>query len=223
MQAQDATTLYLLKLWSWFEENKKAVIAGAAIVIVISFFFWFSSVQRDQKETSAGQAFANLMVSPAGESPAAYEKIASDYSGSLGAQRAALQAAVMLFDQGNYPDAQTQFQQFLDANPDSQFFTQAVLGSAACQAALGKFDQAIADYKRVLSTAPSGAPEINAANFAIAGIAESQGRFNDALTYYENVAAADVTGTLGAEARQRIAVLRTTQPSAAPVATPTGH
>ncbi len=223
MHAQDATTLYLLKLWSWLEENKKVVIAGAVVVVIISFFFWFSSVQHTQKEIGAGQAIANLMVSPAGESPAAYQKIASDYSGTLGAQRAALQAAVMLFDQGNYADAQTQFQQFLDANPDSQFYNQALLGNAACLAAQGKSDLAITAYQRVISTAPAGAPEMNAAQFAIAGIEESQGRLNDALNYYEDVAAADVTGTLGAEARQRVAALRNSQPAAPPVAIPLKH
>lgn len=220
MQAQDATTVYLLKLWPWFEENKKAVIAGAAIVIVIVAFFWFSSVQHAQKEIAAGQAITSLVVSQGGESADAYLKIASDFSGTIAAQRATLQAATMLFDQGNYADAQAQFLQFLDANPGSVFYTQALLGNAACLAAQGKTDLAFTAYQRVISSA-TAAPEVNAAKFALAGIEESQGHYNDALSYYEDVASADLTGALGDEARQRVMELRTGQGAAPSVSTTT--
>jgi predicted negative regulator of RcsB-dependent stress response len=203
MQAQDATTVYLLKMWPWFEENKKAVAIGAAIIIVVVFFFWFSSVQHSQKETAAGDAMSQLLVSQSGQSADAYLKIASDYSGTVAAQRAVLQAAALLFAQGNYADAQTQFQKFIDGNPDSQFYIQALFGNAACLAAENKPDDAIAAYQRVINSSSVG-PEVNASKFAVGGIEESQGRLNDAITYYEDVAAADPSGALGSEARQRL-------------------
>ena len=212
MQAQETTTLYLLKIWPWFEENKKPIIAGTAVVIIVGFFLWFSSEQRTQKEIEAGQAMGQLMVSQAGQSADAYLKVASDYSGTVAAQRAKLHAATLLFVQGNFADAQTQFQQFLDSYPGSEFYSQALFGVAASLAAQDKLDDAITAYKRVIST-PSVGPELNAAKFAVAGIDESEGRFNDALTYYEDVASADVTGILGAESRQRIVELRGQQPA----------
>jgi len=203
MQAQDATTVYILKLWPWFEENKKAVTIGAAIIIVVVFFFWFSSVQHSQRETAAGTAMSQLVVSPTGQSADAYLKIASEYSGTVAAQRAALQAAALLFAQGNYADAQTQFQKFIDGNPDSQFYIQALFGNAACLAAENKPDEAITAYQRVVNSSSVG-PEVNSSKFAIGGIEESEGRLSDAVTYYQDVVEADPSGALGAEARQRL-------------------
>ncbi|HEY3761686.1 MAG TPA: tetratricopeptide repeat protein [Verrucomicrobiae bacterium] len=203
MQAQDATTIYLLKLWPWIEENKKAIGIGAAIICVVVFFFWFSSVQHTQKETSAGNAMSQLLVSRTGESSDAYLKIASDYSGTVAAQRATIQAAVLLFGQGKYTDAQAQFQKFIDGNPDSQFYIQALYGNAACLAAENKPQDAIAAYQHVINSSSAG-PEVNSSKFAVGGIEESQGRLNDAVTYYEDVASADPSGMLGAEARQRL-------------------
>jgi predicted negative regulator of RcsB-dependent stress response len=207
MQAQDATTVYLLKLWPWFEENKKAIIAGSVIVIIVAFFFWFSTVQSEQKQIEAGQAVSQLLVSRTGESSDGYLKIASDYPGTIAGQRAMLAAATLLFDQGNYADAQTQFQHYIDAHPDGQFFTQALLGNAASLAAQGQLDQAVTAYQRVLNSA-NRSPELAAAKFAIAGIEESQGHLGDAVTYYEDVAGSDTVGPLGAEARQRLMDLR---------------
>ena len=207
MQAQETTTLYLLKIWPWFEENKKPIIAGTAVVVIVGFFLWFSSEQRAQKEIEAGQAMGQLMVSQAGQSADAYLKVASNYSGTVAAQRAKLHAATLLFVQGNFADAQTQFQQFLDSNPNGEFYSQALFGVAASLAAQDKLDDAITAYKRVIST-PSVGPELNAAKFALAGIEESKGQFSDALTYYEDIANSDVTGIFGAESRQRIMELR---------------
>ena len=52
-----------------------------------------------------------------------------------------------------YADAQTQFQKFLDAHPDSFFAAQAALGVAASLDAQGKTDLAAGAYQRVISIA----------------------------------------------------------------------
>jgi predicted negative regulator of RcsB-dependent stress response len=207
MQAQDSTTLYLLKLWPWLEENKKGIIAGVAIVFIIGFFVWFSSVQHAQKEIAAGVALTQLVVAPDGGTADAYLKVASDYSGTIAAQRAEIQAATMLFDDGRYDDAEVQFQNIINANQSSQFYTQALLGSAACLEAQGKPDQAIPAYQLVINGS-GGTTEVNAAKFAIANIQEAQGHISDAVNNYADVAASDLTGSLGGEARQRLAELR---------------
>ena len=71
-----------------------------------------------------------------------YLKIAADYQGTSAGQRALLQGAAMLFAAGRYADAQTQFQKFLDAYPDSFFAAQAALGVATSLDAQGKTDLA---------------------------------------------------------------------------------
>ncbi|MGO8763854.1 MAG: tetratricopeptide repeat protein [Limisphaerales bacterium] len=211
MQAQDTTTVYLLKLWPWLEQNKKSLIAAAAIVAILGFFFWYASVQSSQKQINAGNAVSLLLVSPGGQSAQAFIKAAADYPGTIAGQRAALQGAAMLFDSGDYAGAQTQYQQFINANPGSQFFSQALFGNAACLESLGQSDAAITAYKRVLSSS-SSPPEVDAAKFAIAGLEESAGHVNDAIVYYEDVATAESITSLGAEARQRLIELRSQMP-----------
>ncbi len=213
MQAQDATTIYFLKLWPWIEENKKSLIAGAVVIIVVGFLFWFSSVERAQKAVAAGDAMTAVMVSAEYASPDAYLTVAAEHPGTLAAQRALLQGATLLYDQGKYTDAQTQFQNFLDANPGSEFDADALLGSGACLDAEGKDDLAVSTYQRVINS--SSQPEqVNAANFGIATIDDKQGKLNDALVYYENVASEDPMGSLGSQAGQRLMDLRSQMPAA---------
>jgi len=137
MQAQDTTTLFLLKLWPWVEANKNRLIAGAAIAVLAIFIIWFVACQRESKEIAAGQALTQVLLSSGGPSAAAYLKIAEQHAGTAAGQRALLQGAAALFDAGKYPDAQTQFQKFLDAHPDSEFSGQAALGVAASLDAQG--------------------------------------------------------------------------------------
>lgn len=219
MQVQDATTVYFLKLWPWIEENKKGLIAGTVIVIVVGFFFWFSSVQRVQKAIAAGDAMTAVLVSAEYASPDAYLTVAAEHSGTLAAQRALLQGATLLYDQGKYTEAQTQFQNFLDANPGSEFDADALLGSAACLDAEGKGDLAVSAYQRVINSS-SQPQQVNAANFGIATIDDAEGKLNDALVYYENVASEDPMGSLGSEARQRLMDLRSQMPAASTASPP---
>ena len=65
MQAQDTTTLYLLKLWPRIEANKNRLIGGAVIIAVAIFFISFMSYQHGQKEIAAGRALTQLSVSRA--------------------------------------------------------------------------------------------------------------------------------------------------------------
>ena len=225
MQAQDATTVYLLKLWPWVEANKNRLIGGAVIVVVAVFLIWFIAWQREEKETAAGQALTQLAVTPDGQTADDYLKIATEYPDTMAGQRALLQAAAALFVEGKYTDARTQFQKYLDAHPDNEFSGQASLGVAASFDAQGKTGLAADAYQRIVNSASDPAV-INAAKFALARIDDAQGHYNEALMYYEDVARSNPNGSLGAEAGLRLMELQSratptpqaNPPAAAPVA-----
>src|SRR5258708_509387 len=103
MQTQDATTIYLLKLWPKIEANKNRIIAVASAIA------WIFSVQHEQKEVAAGEALTQLIVSQTAQQDA-YFKIAADNSGTPAGQRTWLQGAAMLFSENKFAGAQTQFQ-----------------------------------------------------------------------------------------------------------------
>jgi predicted negative regulator of RcsB-dependent stress response len=219
MEAQDATTLFLLKLWPWVEANKNRLIAGAVIALIAIFIIWFVACQRDAREIAAGQALTQVALSSTGPSPDAYLKVAAQYPGMVAGQRAQLQGAAALFDAGKFADAQAQFQIFLDANPDGEFSGLAALGVAASLDAQGKTDLAGGAYQRVVNSS-ADAVIVGAAKFGLARIDESQGRLNDAFGLYQDVARANPGGSLGSEATMHLMELRSKLPATAPVTAP---
>src|SRR5690348_12067969 len=126
MQSQDAATLYFFKAWSWAENNAKRIAVGAGIaaiaILLICYYFW----QQNQTEITAGEALTQLVVSTspntdAGQVAASYLKIAADYPGSPAGDRALLLGAAALFTNGQYAQAQAQFQKYLDTRPGGAF------------------------------------------------------------------------------------------------------
>jgi len=219
MQAQDATTLFFLKLWPWVEAKKNWLIAGTTIAVIASFFIWFVACQRESKEITAGQALTQVVLSSGAPAAEAYLKIATQHPGTAAGQRALLQGAAALFDAGKFADAQAQFQKFLDAHPGSEFSSQALLGVAASLDAQGKTDLAVSAYQRVISSA-SDAAVVSAAKFGLARIEELQGRLNDALVLYQDVASANPSTSLGSEATMRLMELKSKLSAPAPATTP---
>ena len=219
MQSQDATTLFLFKLWPWIEANKNKLIAGVLIIIAAIFVIYYLSWQHEQKEIAAGQALTQTMVSTAAAQPEVYLKIADENPGTVAGQRALLQGATALFSVGRFADAQTQFQKFLDAYPDNDFFPQATLGVAASLEAQGKLDLAAGAYQRAVNT--SDIATVSAAKFALARIDEQQGKSIEALNLYTEVARANPEGTLGSEAALRMMELKSKLPIAAAPASQT--
>lgn len=213
MEAQDAATIYIFKLWPWIEANKKRLAVGVGIIAAAILILFYVASQRAQKEVDAGQALTQVAVSSdVGQLADAYLKIAADYPSTLAGQRALLQAAGTLFETGRYADAQTQFQNFFDAHPDSMLSGQALLGVAACLDAQGKSDLAVGAYQRAIGSL-SDAEGTGIAKLAIARIDETQGKPNDALALYAEVARANPNGELGSEASVRAMELKTKSPS----------
>lgn len=219
MESQDTATLYLFKIWPAIEANKKRIAMGAGAILVVVLLVLFFSWQKDQKEINAGQAYSQMLVSlQPNDSPAdlanQYLKIAGDYPGTQAGQRALLQGAADLFTAGNYADSQTQFQKYLDANPDNSMAAIAALGIAACTEAAGKPDAALDAYKRVTDDY-SDLPSQISAKFAIARIYEKQGKLTDAIRYYDEVARSASGSTLGQQASLKSVELKTALPAPA--------
>ena len=156
METQDTSSDLLFKLWPWFEANKKRLLIGLVLaglaIAAISYF----SAQREQNETAAGEDLTKLLFSamPNATVPQladAFAKIAAKYPGTAAAERAQLQAGAALFSNGQYAEAQAQFQKFLNGeNSGGAFAATAQLGVAACLESLGK-PEAVAAYNKVAS------------------------------------------------------------------------
>ncbi len=218
MQSQDAVTLYFFKTWSWVEANAKRIAAGAGIAVVVilfvSYYFW----RQNQTEITAGEALTQLIVSAsshsdAGQMAAGYLKIAADYPGSPAGERALMLGAAALFTDGQYAQAQAQFQKYLDTQPGGAFSAQAALGVAASLDAQEKTDPAAEAYRRVIGAFSSDANAADAAKFALAKIDEQRGKLNDAEDLYQEVVRANPNNLLGSEAAFSAMQLRAKLPA----------
>ena len=217
MQAQDTATAYFFKVWSWVETNFKQVLLGLGVVVIaialVSYYFW----RQNQLEIDAGQALTQVVVSAPTYSDAsqlieAYSKIAADYPGTQSGQRALILGATALFEGGKYPEAQAQFQKYLDTCPDGAFSAAAALGVATSLEAQGKADLAAGAYQRVVSGF-SDPNCVDIAKFALAKIDEQNGKLAEAQTFFQDVARNNPNTPLGSEAAFRAYQLKPKSPA----------
>lgn len=220
MQAQDTATAYFFKAWSWVESNIKQVALGIVIVILVAvvaaYYFW----RQNQTEVDAGQALTQALMSveansDAGQLANAFLKIATDYSGTQGGGRALVLGASTLFESGKYPEAQAQFQSYLDTYHSGPFGSLAALGVATSLEAQGKIDAAANAYQRVIN-GYSEPNTVDAAQFALAKIDEQQGRFVEAENFYRTVARNNPNSAMGSEAAFRAYQLNLRSSTATP-------
>jgi len=210
----------LFRLWAWFEDNLKIIIIGTGIFAVAFFFFSYHSYSRKQKEITAGQALSKVLITGGASQPVdAYLKIAGEYPSTLAGQRALLQASAALFTTGKYPEAQTQFQNFLDKYPDSPLTPQALLGVAASLSAAGKTDLAVSAYQRAADQTDNASVTASA-KFAIARTYAAQGKTAEALRLYEEIARAYQGTSMANEAGVRAMELKVKTPGTPAAVTP---
>ena len=217
---QDITeSAYFFKLWAWFDKHKRPVAWGAGGVAaagaVVGMLLW----SQQGKEVSAAHALSSALVARSfsrTESPEVMLQVATTYAGTRAGAQAILLGAGELFAGGKPAEAQAQFDRFLREYPTHPLAAQANLGVAACLAGEGKLDEAAKAYKSSVDRFPNAntAPQ---ARFALAGVYETQGKLEPALRLFEEVAGADLSGTLGSEAGMRAHEL---QLKLGPIATP---
>ena len=217
MQQTVAELPVLDRAWAWLTVNWKPAlwVSGAVLAVALGVTFYF--VHQRQVEYSASEALSRIEAQFAlpgaarNESAEPYLKVANEHAGTVAAARALLQAGTILFDQGKYAEAQTQFQRFIRDYSESPLRGNAMLGNAACLDALAKPEEAAAAYRSV-SEQRAGEPAATQAKFALARIYESQGKLDQARTLYEDVARADPQGTAGNEAGLKADELRAKAP-----------
>ena len=221
METQDASAEFLIKFWPWFEANRKRLIYVAVAAVVVLFIWYFLATQREQRAVEAGQALArlqlNLPANPTAQQVAeAYLKIATQYAGTVAAERAQLEAGAVLFSAGRFDDAQAQFQKLAAANSSSPVAPAARLGAGASLEAAGKPDAAVTEYRAVATGYPNSA-EALPAKYALGRVLETQWKFSEAANYYQELTRSQLAGSLGQEAAQRLSQIQgklaTTKPA----------
>lgn len=218
----DATHLeYLLKIWAWFDKNKKQVqlgaVAVAGLVVVTALVIW----QRSEKERKAGEALSDVFVplvmagpNARGSGAESYQKVALAHPGDDAGAQAMLLAATGLFTDGKFNEALAEFERFEQVHRDSALLGQVMLGRAASLDALGRTNDAVTAYNTLINQHPSESM-IPHAKYSLARIYEAQGKLEQARNYYEEVGA-NRYSSIGSEAGIRLEELLQKHPELIP-------
>jgi TolA-binding protein len=145
----------------------------------------------------------------------AYLKVATDYPGTQAGGRALVLGSTMMFESGKLPEAQAQYQSYLDTYHDGAFAAPAALGIAVCLEAQGKTDAAANAYQHVIN-GYAGSYAVSSAKFALGKIDEQQGKLVEAENYFQQVARDNPNTAMGSEAAYRAYQLHSRSSAAAP-------
>lgn len=217
MESDVTQTAAFYKTWAWAEANKNLLVMAAAGILVVGCGIGLYVWQQHEKEASASQALSRVatQTSLTGRtaSPEAFLKVASQYPGTAGGERALLMAAGQLFVEGKYAEAQTQFQKFVNEHRDSELASEAALGVAAALESQGKTADAIKAYKDITEHRPNAAVTPRA-RLALGRLYEAQGELTQARDAYQQLARAEFGG-IGQEANLHLQQLLLKNPALA--------
>jgi len=195
----------LYNLIGWLHTNRKQLIGFVSVILVVGaaagLWFW----NKSQHEVAAGEALSNVKLpadalehpTPALAEP--YLKVANEYPGTSGGARALLMAGGVLFEAGNYTEAQSQFDRFLRDYPGNPMANEALLGVASSLEGQGKTNDAIARYDDLINhhVSDTTSPQAKA---ALAGLYATGGKPEQALHLYEDLMRNYNNSTWGEEA-----------------------
>jgi tetratricopeptide (TPR) repeat protein len=196
----------MIEVLAWLEVNKKRLAIGALVLLVVGFGIYLYTYMADEKEIDASAALIALHP-PLSRSetneppvpPSAFLKVVNEHAGTAAAERALLLAGSAYFTEGNYAEAQKQFDRLIAEHPASKWAADAAYGIAASIESQGKQDEAITAYKRVL-TSYANSPVASEAHMALARIYETKNQPAEALKEYDELTKASAMSMRSQEA-----------------------
>jgi len=161
MESDTTRSTFLYDILAWLEVNKTSLVIGAVIVAVVVTGVSAVVHFRNQKESRASEALADLFAKPLTSATAwlagsdEYMKLAQTYAGTRAAGRAALLAATALVTEGKPAEGQAQFEKFLKDYGSSPWTVQAEYGIAAALQAQGKNAEAGGKFDEIIKRYPN--------------------------------------------------------------------
>jgi predicted negative regulator of RcsB-dependent stress response len=179
MVSETTQSTGLIGLLAWIEVNKKKLAIGGGVALLVIVVASIVIQHRAQREENASKAISEVRLpfNPGAPVPPgvaeALRRVALDYPGTKAAARALLLNGGVLYQEGNYVESQSRFQQVLQQYSDSPWTAEANLGVAAALAAQGKTSEATAKYEEIRRRF-ANAPIIDVAKLALVRLYAAQ-------------------------------------------------
>lgn len=170
------------------EQNKKSVIWYAVALLVVigiglGYYYGKKSAKEDAGEM-IGKADIELMQGNDSVALAQYQAVAAEYSNGV-ANRANLNAAILLYQKGNYEEALKAVENYDVEEELVGAASQSLKGD--CLVNLKKYDEAVAAYDEAISVANGN--ELYAPVFMMkkATVLSAQQKYSEAAAIYQNI------------------------------------
>lgn len=170
------------------EDNKKyvtwALIGIALIALLAGGWIYLHKKSIADAKDAIGKADIALMQQSEDEALKTYEKVANDFSNKTG-ERAHLNAAILLYQKGEYEKAAKHLEEFTPAGNLIGPASQSLLGD--CYVNLKKLDKALACYDKAISLADGN--EVYAPAFMIkkATVLHELKKYDDEAAIYQTI------------------------------------
>ena len=175
------------------EDNKKyinwALIAIAIIALLAGGYIWLHNKNVQEAKEKIGEADIALLQAQGDQAKMDqvlkdYEKVAEDFGNKTG-ERAHLNAAILLYEKGEYEKAAKHLEEFSPAGNLIGPASQSLLGD--CYVNLKKLDKALSAYDKAISLA--GDNEVYAPAFMIkkATVLHNQQKYADEAAIYQTI------------------------------------
>ena len=171
------------------EDNKKyinwALIAIAVIVLLaVGYIYGIRNPNLQKAKDQIGKADLELMQGNQDEALKGYEKVAAEF-GNKPAERAHLNAAILLYEKGEYEKAAKHLEDYTPAGNLIGPASQSLLGD--CYVNLKKLDQAIAAYDKAISLSGDNEAYTPAFMLKKATVLHEQKKFADEAAIYQTI------------------------------------
>lgn len=170
------------------EQNKKSLIWYAVALLVVigiglGYYYGKKSAKEDAGEM-IGKADIELMQGNDSVALAQYQAVAAEYSNGV-ANRANLNAAILLYQKGNYEEALKAVENYDVEEELVGAASQSLKGD--CLVNLKKYDEAVAAYDEAISVANGN--ELYAPVFMMkkATVLSAQQKYSEAAAIYQNI------------------------------------
>ncbi len=170
------------------EQNKKSVIWYAVALLVVigiglGYYYGKKSAKEDAGEM-IGKADIELMQGNDSVALAQYQAVAAEYNNGV-ANRANLNAAILLYQKGKYEEALKAVENYDVEEELVGAASQSLKGD--CLVNLKKYDEAVAAYDEAISVANGN--ELYAPVFMMkkATVLSAQQKYSDAAAIYQNI------------------------------------
>ena len=170
------------------EDNKKyinwALIAIALIALLAGGYFYLHNQSVEKAKEKIGEADITLLQGNQDEALKAYEKVADEFSNTTG-ERAHLNAAILLYQKGEYEKAVKHLEDFSGGGNLVGPASKSLLGD--CYVNLKKLDKALAAYDEAIKLAKGNESYAPAFMIKKATVLHSQKKYAEEAAIYQEI------------------------------------